>query len=119
MLAARSQVPDAIARHRGVGRDHGVDAARGDTVRNRFDSGIVQIGCDLHRQRDAVSVPLREQVALRGQGDEERIEAVSLLQRAQILGVGRRNVRGDEARVCIHLAQAGDVILVRALVRRI
>src|SRR5207247_993664 len=93
------------------------DAAGGDAVSDRLDRGRVQVGRGLHRQGYAVSVALREQVALRGQGGEERVEAVGLLQRAQILRVGRGNVRGDEARVRVHLAQAGDVILVRALVR--
>ncbi len=112
-------MPDPFARQRRIGRDDGVDAAGGDAVGDRFDAGVVDVGSDLYGQRNAVAVALRQRVALRGESSEQRIEPARLLQRAQVLRVGRGDVRGDEARIGVHVAQAGDIVVGRAFVRRI
>ena len=53
-------MPDPVARRGGVGRDDGVDASRGDAVRDRFDAALIQVRRNFHRQRNALSVLLRQ-----------------------------------------------------------
>src|SRR5260221_8824860 len=110
---------DPIAGYGGVGRDDGVDATGGDAVRDHFDSGVVHVGSDLYGQRNAVAVAFRQRVALRGERSDEVVEIIRTLKRAQARGVERGDVGGDEGRMGVDLAQAGEEIVGRALVRRV
>src|SRR5262249_56213554 len=84
LLAARGQVLDTRARHRGVGRDHRVDPAGGDAVGDGGDAGVVEVGGDLDGERNAAPVLRGEPVALPCESAEECVELVGALQLAQV-----------------------------------
>jgi hypothetical protein len=82
------------------------------------DLRLVEIGRDLHEQRHAPAVLRRQCLAPLGHRAQQRVERLVALQRAQVLGVGARDVDRHVVGVRVHAVQAGQVVVGRALDRR-
>ena len=108
----------AIARQRGVGGDHAVDFLGQQHLGNVVNCLIFQIRGELDHQRHIAAMLLGQLQLAHLQAAQQLGQRGRALQVAQVFGVGRRDIDGDVAGVQIHLVQAGEVVVHRALHRR-
>ena len=108
-----------IARDRRVGGDHAVDPEPDEQLRDPRQRRVVEVGRDLDRDRRVLAVPVGELRLLVLQRRQQRGKRLLVLQFAQPLGVGRAHVDRDVVGARVHAAQAGKVIVDRALVGRV
>ena len=112
------QARHRVARQRGVGGDDAVHAVALQRGRDHLDLRLVEVGRDLHEQRHPLALPRGQRLALVGDRAEQGVERLVALQRAQVGGVGARDVDRHVVGVRIDAVQADQVVVDRALDRR-
>ncbi|MNL14617.1 hypothetical protein D3C87_1355660 [compost metagenome] len=111
------QALDRLARDRGVGGNHPVDAVPHQRIADIADLVVVQVRRNLQRQRH-IALVLVGQALLGGfQRGEQAVQLARALQLAQVLGIRRRDVHRHVARVRIDALEAVEVVVSRALDR--
>ena len=65
---------------RGIGGDHGIKSVATNCRSNRLNLYVIQIWCNLQRQRDIVAVLVGESLLLVFEASKQRLQGVVLLQ---------------------------------------
>ena len=90
-----------------------------EEARDAVDRPRREVGRDLDGDRRVLAVPVGERLLLGLERAEQAVERVLRLQVAQPLGVRRRDVDRDVRRARVDRAQAGEVVVGGARVRRV
>jgi hypothetical protein len=118
-FVAVAQCRDRIARDGGISGDDRFDLQLHQQCGDGFDLFAREVRRDLHRQRHLPAVRVGEALLLVLERAQKSAQRVGVLQRAQVGGVRRRDVDRHVARVHVDLAQAMQVVVGCALVRRV